>query len=349
MGNRANDALALQASKYWINQDYSDSSAVQKAVDELNIDFVVPGCTDVSIETSQQLRISNKDKFDTPEQYEHLSKKDKFRVLCNTLDIPSPKVVTKDDLPTQNKLIAKPTDAYSGLGISVFDGCDMQAFEKAELDANRYSKSSSSVVETYIEGQLHSFSCFIENQKISSFFIVKEGSSANEFAVDTSYVCNEVSSNIVNSLAESIEKIAKHLKLSDGLLHVQYIEADEIAYLIELTRRCPGDLYPLLISLSTDFDFAGKYASYFLNKSYEARMRYQKNIVRHTISSPTKAFFNGVRFKSNESIKAFYPISSLGTELLPMQKTRVGIVFSEVENKEIAYQSFLSRTKYNLK
>ena len=49
VGNRPSDLLAQRADKY-INQDYSDTSAIRDVIRENQIDKLCPGCTDLSYE-----------------------------------------------------------------------------------------------------------------------------------------------------------------------------------------------------------------------------------------------------------------------------------------------------------
>ncbi len=71
IGNRPQDVLpdtipALSA------RQLSDAVVVQSHVDRLDIDCVVPGCTDVSIETALRLRLK-KTVLDTPDTYQKIA------------------------------------------------------------------------------------------------------------------------------------------------------------------------------------------------------------------------------------------------------------------------------------
>jgi hypothetical protein len=91
MGNRPNDLLARMAGAMWIQQDYSRVQGVEEHVQRREIDYVVPGCTDVSMNTCVQLGI-NSDLIDPTETDRILSNKDAFRHLCGELDLPVPRV-----------------------------------------------------------------------------------------------------------------------------------------------------------------------------------------------------------------------------------------------------------------
>ena len=350
MGNRAGDALALIAGDKWIQQDYSKVEEVKQHLQNYNIDFVVPGCTDVSIETCLQLGV-NSQAFDTLETYNKLGNKDEFRELCELLELPSPKVVDIKEFPKQGKFICKPVDAFSGNGVSIVDGENINEIHKAYAAAVNESRTKNAIIEEYADGQLYSFSAFIEEFKVKDFFIVKEGSSANPYAVDTSYVDNSLEESVFVVLRKSIEKLSKHLKLKNDLVHTQFILSNNIPYIIELSRRCPGDLYPYLIESSTGYQYAAKYASYFINKHQSSLRKYTKHIIRHTIASEKTTRFLSLQFTNQIQIYAYFPLLGLGNKVEENQKTRVGVVFTESLSYEKLiddYEEYIKRNVYVL-
>ena len=54
----------------------------------------------------------------------------------------------------------------------------------------------------------------------------------------------------------NIERIAAHLRLVDGMFHIQFIDRDGTPFFTDPCRRAPGDLYPRLIQHSTGFNCA---------------------------------------------------------------------------------------------
>ncbi|HGO5301446.1 ATP-grasp domain-containing protein [Vibrio harveyi] len=346
MGNRAGDALAMRAGPKWINQDYSQIDSVKHIVSGYGFDYILPGCTDLSIEVCQEV-VDTYDIFDIPEAYQHLGDKEHFRKMCAELNLLSPQRKQREDFPLPGRYICKPVDAFSGRGVSVIDGMDADSVANADEVARSVSHTGRSLFETFVEGQLYSYSAFIEQRKVIESFVVIEGSSSNPYAVDTSYVDDEFNEDARAVLKESIEAIAQHLQLRDGLIHLQFILADGQPYLIEITRRCPGDLYSKLIEYSTGFDYAGKFASYFVGKKYKTVVNQTNPVVRHTVSSLEVVSYESLEFKVSVSVKAFYPLLSLGSEVLANQKTRVGIAFLN-GNKKAIFDSCIKRNLYKL-
>src|SRR4249919_1245349 len=77
-GNPA-DFLAKSASNY-INIDYSDVSKMRNLVTSLSIDFIVPGCNDLSYKIASTLNYNNKFYgLDSIENTEIINDKEKFR------------------------------------------------------------------------------------------------------------------------------------------------------------------------------------------------------------------------------------------------------------------------------
>lgn len=350
IGNRASDVLAVKAGSRWLKQDYSDVHAVREHLNRLQIDRVVPGCTDVSLETCVKL---GEPWFlgDSFEVNAMLSDKASFRRLCAELNLPSPQVVDVNSFPRAGKFICKPVDAFSGRGISVFDGTDGAGLQTALALGAAESRSRNYVIETFCEGPLFSCSAFVIRGKISQAFYVREGSSANPYAVDTSYVDSGFPDDVRMLLQESLQKMVSHLGLKDGLLHTQFILNEGNPYIVELTRRCPGDLYSLLIEFSTASPYVAQYAACFLGGAMPvgASLLQSRQVLRHTVTADSGGIYNGIRFKQPEPTKAFFSLLPVGESLLPQQGNRAGVLFAEyVSQSEMkdAFNRFMQRSAY---
>lgn len=347
MGNRGDDVIARLAGERWIQQDYSRVEAVRDHIRQRGIDYVIPGCTDVSIETCAKLL--EFEAIDTIEAHYALSNKQEFRRLCAATEAPAPSMFALDDFPKAGQFICKPVDLFSGKGITVFDGLEPHAPRLAVQSAQSASPSGEVVIEQFITGQLHSYTAFIEAGEVVDAFVVKEGSSSNRFAVDTSYVDTEFASATLDILQSAIERICSRLSLKDGLLHTQFILSEEGPFLIEATRRCPGDLYALLIEYSTGYRYAAKYASYFIGEKLSAEASLSAGIVRHTVSSAHGCINAGLRMNDRAALRAYYPLQRMGETLLPAQKSRAGILFAEASPRaelDKLFETFIAREAY---
>ena len=273
-GSNKTDPLASLCNNH-VMIDYSDSEAVFKVMSEEKIDYVVPSCNDASYDTF----IYCEDKLD---RYVHDSKnitknlhnKKYFRALLSKLDLPSPKTYTENELngfDSQNfpSVLVKPVDSFSGIGcVNVQNHLELRdAIKFAETK----SKNKEVVLEEFIEGTLHSVSVFIEDKKIKFNFFVDEKCLKNPYAVDFSYHPSFLDKTIKENILLAIQKIIDDLNLSDGLMHMQLLRKDDLFWLIEPMRRCPGDLFPHQIYLSCGFDYWLAYVEKFLGKKYSGQ------------------------------------------------------------------------------
>lgn len=348
IGNRKRDVLAQRDPERHLNENYSDVARVQTYIDQYNFDYVVPGCTDVSIETALHLR-GLKTKVDSPTTYNQIADKAAFRALCLHLSLSAPRQIFPEELPMRGHFLAKPVDSFSGRGISVFDGMDRNAATHALGKARAESRRGDAIIETFINGQLYSYSCFLEEQRVVDSTIVHEDGSVTPYAVDTSYVCFDLPEHGVQSVRESIERLAHHLHLVDGLLHAQFIWDGNQPWLIELSRRCPGDLYPRLVQLSTGKPHAEKYASYFVDlpaPQYEGK---RQHILRHTVTAEKKTY-EGLWFDRRVPVLELHPLCSIGREVSESAHVdRVALVFCQLQShRELlhTHERFLHRRAY---
>ncbi len=348
MGNRARDAIAREAGERWIEQDYSDVSAVAAHAERLGIDRLVPGCTDVSIATC--VAIAGGDgRLDRADANHVLADKASFRALCADLDLPAPRAIDPAKLPATGRFICKPVDAFSGRGISVFDAADRQASRDAIDRATAASPTGRLLIEPFVTGQLHSWSVFIEDRRAVEGTFVIEGSSVDPYAVDTSHVVFDMPEAARAQLATAVDRIAEALGLVDGLVHLQFLWDGERVSIVEITRRCPGDLYALLIEYSTGYRHAAKYASHFLGESLAAAATERRPVLRHTVTSPEARIYSGLGFDHLLPVRAFFALQGLGEPLAPGHAGRIGVLFVEPTDeasRDEAYRLFLERRVY---
>jgi biotin carboxylase len=311
IGNRPNDLLARRNPQRYIFGDYSNVLEVQDHVRRVGIEYVIPGCTDVSMETAIRL-CGIKSVFDAPETSERIANKAAFRQLCSDLGLCAPRRVAETELPLPYKLIAKPSVAFSGRGITVFDGTDPAAAAEALKLAKRESRDGEALMETFIDGQLYSFSLFLEHRRIAHSVFVRENGSVSPFAVDTSYVEANFPASGRIQIQSGVEQLADALQLVDGLLHVQFIWDGDRPWFIEVSRRCPGDLYPRLVELGSGFRHAAQYASYFVGASVSQEIQTdQRFILRHTVTAAHRSY-EFLQCKKAQPLLEFHALARIG-------------------------------------
>ena len=355
IGANPDDFLA-KITKNHICADYSNIETLKKIIKDKKIELVVPGCNDVSYKACAQLESKYRKNIDSLDVTENLANKSKFRELCFKIKLPSPKTIEKSRLLQTKKIndiIIKPTDSFSGNGISRLKKPNQKQIENAIALAENNSKENKIVIEEYIEGQLFSHSAFIVNKKIDVDFIVKEYGSVNPFVVDTSHVDYNFSDNILKKIRDNVETIAKTLELNDGLMHTQLINKKNNYYLIEITRRCPGDLYSQLIELSTGYPYAARYASFFINKKMdEENLTIKKySVLRHTLTQNLSGIYSKVNFNLRANIVKSIPLAKAGDKIEPSPKGRIAVNFYKEKTssrlKDLK-RRFLKRKAYTI-
>lgn len=350
VGNRPTDVLARKAGSRWIDEDYSQKKEIAAHARCLKIDHTVPGCTDVSMETHVELALEPS-LTDAVAVNRCLTNKAEFRILCSALNLAAPKTVRLEEFPMPGRFICKPVDGFSGHGITVFDGGDDKALKYAWATAIEASPSASALIETFVSGDLYSCSAFIEGHQIRHAFYVREGASCHPFAVDTSYLVRDFPPEAAAILEENIRKISAALDLKAGLLHVQFILDHQQPFIVEVARRCPGDLYPHLIEFSSGFPYGIEYVSHFLGVSSDARITQRRFILRHTVAAVEGMIYGGFTLVDPLAVLAFFSLQVVGQELKGKQSTRAGVLFCEFESYyqlQSAYEGFLARQAYVL-
>jgi len=273
-GNREKDLGHSYSDEHYL-VDFSDKEAIYDLSKELSIDYIVPSCHDLSMITcsyvAEKLSLPGYDSYETTQNLHH---KDKFRKISNEYNLMVPNAKYFDNINkakvAMNSIylpcIIKPIDLGGGKGISVVS--EEKDLKLAIENAFKYSKLKKIVIEDYVEGTLHSFSCFIDDKKVIFYFADNEFSSVNPYGVSLSSSPSNNFDLVRSILIEQTEKIAEIYNLSNGLLHLQYLRNTQDITIIEFTRRTPGDWYGTPVRLSTGINYEYWVLQGFLNKSF---------------------------------------------------------------------------------
>lgn len=335
IGGNPDDYLARSVRNY-IQLDYSNEAAALALVDKLAVKFIVPGCNDRSYLTCAAIaEVRDFPGIDSVEVTDTLNNKQAFRRFAEAQAIPIPRVWNVDGLPKDRPLIVKPVDAYSGRGITVLQSISDNEVPQAIGRAQEFSKSGQYLIEDFVSGQLYSHTAFIANGQVGSDHIVEEHGSANPFAVDTSCVRYDLAPAVLESIRRDIASMAQALKLLDGLVHTQFILQDNHYWFVEVTRRCPGDLYSLLIQFSTGVAYVENYTRPFLGEPFDFDLRGPPNqpIMRHTLSQPAEQIFGAIHFHQDLQIERYYALSRSGDLVAAAPFGRIGLLFANANTK----------------
>jgi biotin carboxylase len=350
VGGKPDEPLAKTCPNF-IQLDYSDALALHGLIEREGFDFIVPGCTDVSYKTCAEVNRGRFAGIDSVEATRAINDKSEFRAVATRLGIPVPKVLDFEEALHYDAVIVKPVDAFSGRGITIVKKPTRDSLQAAYSFGCDASKTRTALIEEFVCGQLYSHSAFLQAGTVVADFLVQEDCATNPFTVDTSKVVYDFPENLRESLRAAASKLFNGLGLVDGLIHSQFILSSDRYWIIEVTRRCPGDLYALLIEMATGYPYGASYAAPFLGGAPLAQNAgsLQKRIIRHTATSKCGDFLWGFSFNESVNLKFFIPLATAGDFIKPSPYGRAGLFFLEAQSdkeQETIYESLLAGKIY---
>lgn len=245
--------------------DFSDKEAMLELARSENVDAVCSGCNDFALLSTayvcEKLGLPGHDSFETALQIHH---KDKYRALAEKLGIATPRAITvktcadeafaRAVAPLTYPIIVKPVDLTGGKGI--LRANNLEEAITAYKNACSRTREDHIVVEEFVEGSNHGFSAFLIGGKVAFCFADNEQYFLNKYMVSGANTPSTTAPAGIGQLVRDSEKLAAHLHLVDGILHIQYIErADGTPVIIEICRRAPGDLYIKFVKYATGVDY----------------------------------------------------------------------------------------------
>lgn len=256
--------------------DFSNEILINEYFKSNHFDFVIPGCNDFAMITASYIaeknKLGNLDSFELTKKIHH---KNSFREICRELNLNAPKaeafnnindalIYIKINITKSNSLIVKPIDLTGGKGISKINQND--DYTSLLENAFNRSKVQKVVIEEFIEGTNHGFSCFVINNKIAWYFWDDEYYYIDNYSVAGTSYPGTSKIETLNALKEQLEQMSFSLGLVDGLLHVQYIDFNGKPYIVEIMRRPPGDLYLNFVEESSLSNYTKLIVDFYLNK-----------------------------------------------------------------------------------
>jgi biotin carboxylase len=151
--------------------------------------------------------------------------------------------------------MVKPVDLTGGKGIQRVENIE-DGLRAAEV-AFSISKAKRIVVEEFIAGTRHGFSCMLRGGRVVFYFADDEIYHLSPYMVSAASSSSSCPEAAVENLIAQSEKIAGTLRLVDGIFHVQFIlRPTGEPVIIEICRRGPGDLYVELVRHATGVPYA---------------------------------------------------------------------------------------------
>lgn len=334
--------ITLGDRDYYIGHNYSnkaykisfnDFKKIKEIIKYEKIDFLLPGCGEESylntVKLSKELNIGN---FDELNVAKLIHNKWEFKQFClkNNISTPNGFFYEKEnDLKEISfPVVVKPTNLSGGRGVDIVS--NMKSLLNSIEKAKRVSPEI--FLEEYIAGELIAYSIFIKNKKIIFEFFAKDDVFLNKYLITTAYPI-EISSEIKEKLKYDIEKIASKLCLTDGMFHLQIIISDNKPYIIDVSRRIPGDLFPFLIENSTDIKYSKAVVNSYLGKRINPfPLSKKKFIIRHCIMPNKNGIYKDLYIDNTIKDKIIYNLKLLppNTVIKDFLNTQLEIVLIEL-------------------
>ena len=305
-GNRIDD-LAHRYSDAFVPCDYSVPEEVLGVAVQIGADAICASCNDFSALSSAYA--ANKlglPGHDIPEVANLIHHKDKWRAFAQKVGIGGPVAFGCGSLKEVETalehlrlpLMVKPVDLTGGKGIQRVD--TKKEILNAAQAAFSISKAKRIVVEEFITGTRHGFTCILRSEKVVFHFVDIETYHLSPYlvsAASSSSFCPEVA--VENLIAQS-EKIAGSLGLVDGIFHVQFIlQSSGVPVIIEICRRGPGDLYVELVRHATGAPYAEWIvrAACGMDLGEIFEMPVKRSVTRHCLMADKVGIFEGFDFE----------------------------------------------------
>ncbi len=284
--------------------DFNDLETVKKIISTEKVDYLIPGCGEASylntVQLSHELHIGN---FDDLKTARLIHNKWKFKAFCLQHEISTPTGFfyhTDNDIGNLNfPIVVKPTSLSGGRGVKIVHNID--EFHAALKEAKKVSQEI--FFEEYVEGELIAYSLFLQNQKIIYDFVGKDESYLNKYLITLAYPI-KIDDRILAKLKFDIEKLARLLSMVDGMFHLQIIIKDGVPYIIDVTRRIPGDFYPYLIETCDKVDYSKAVVKSYLDKTLANEFISPKEkdfVLRYCVMPDTNGIYENLVI--DESIK----------------------------------------------
>jgi len=321
--------------------DFKNLEAVEQIIKEENIRDILPGCGESSymstVLLANKLNIGN---FDSPHVAQLVHNKWKFKEFCLANDISTPKGFFYNSTHTLPNIdypvMIKPTQLSGGNGVAVVNNA-----EELTNSLLKTKKISDEVfIEDHIEGELIAYSIFLQNQKIIYSFSGKDENGINPYLITTAYPIS-LQKDVEKRIVLDIEKIAKKLHLVDGMFHLQIIIKDKTPYIIDVTRRIPGDLYPMLIEYCDKVEYSKAvvkaYLGEALNHEFVHKQETREFFIRYVVMPRENGIFKELHINEKLQNNIFYRLNLLkpNKPINDYLHTQIEIVFLQSISNQI--------------
>ena len=252
--------------------DYTNIPKIEKIKKKEKINLIISCANDLGLYSS--LKLKKNKLIDSKKTLNNLLNKFSFRKYYK--EIPYYQFGKK--ISNNNYPILLKKKISSG-GKNIYKINNFEEFHKIKVKKKDY------FFEKFIEGTNHGVFTIIKDKKILFSFFDNEQRFTNPYTVSSTSSCTNIPVAIQKKFLKEILKIVLDLKLVDGILHFQikYNKLKKKIYIIEITRRIPGDRYMKFVEYATGINVCKLYIDLHLNKNLFIQKNTKKKFILRKI------------------------------------------------------------------
>lgn len=238
-----------------------DVEAIEDIAKKEQVDFLITACTDQALHTvarvSESLGLPCYIDYNTAL---NVTNKQYMKKVFNKFSIPTAQHVVMGELDESKlenmsyPLIVKPVDCNSSKGVKRVE--NIEELRTAFAAAVGYSRTSTALVEEFIDGEELSVDIYVENGKAHVLSV----SSLDKIANNDKFVIfrgrySAMKTEQVHDMVQDIaQKIADAFGLVNSPMLIQMISDGKRAFVLEFSARTGGGIKYLLIKKASGFD-----------------------------------------------------------------------------------------------
>jgi len=307
--------------------DYTNIPKIEKIIKKKKINLIISCANDLGLYSLLKLKTSKL--IDTKKTLNNLLNKFSFRKYYKGIPYYKfNKKINNYNFP----ILLKKKISSGGKNIYKIDNFDQ--LHKIKVKKKDY------FYEKFIEGTDHGVFTIIKDKKIFFSFFDNEQRFTNPYTVSSTSSCTNIPATIQKKFLKEILKIVLDLKLVDGILHfqVKYNKLKKKIYIIEVTRRIPGDRYMKFVEYATGINVCKLYIDLHLNKNLLIQKNTKKKFILRKIIFAKKngkflKFIISNKIKKNIIETTF--ISKKNEIINDYMNQRLAIFFLKFNNKKL--------------
>lgn len=313
-----------------IYTDYRDEKKINLIIKNKKIKDAFPGANDLTLFTLSKLKNKFVDKFST---IRFIHNKIFFKKINKSIKYEKNLNLKKKIESLSYPMIAKPYIGHGGKGITKIDN-------KTQLHNLLKKKVNNYFIEQYIQGTNHGIFTLVENGKIIFNFFDTEQRYLNPFTVSSTISDCYIPTKIKRKIIKEISTIVKRLSLKNGIFHFQIIfnKQQKKYYILEATRRIPGDNYLKFINYTTGLKIEECIFDLYMHKLLKIEKKYIQNnfILRKIVMAPSNGLLNKVIISKKISHRVILKtvFKSKNYRIKNYLTERLGVIFFKFKSKK---------------